>query len=53
MGQQRERARAASKFTSSASLDYSGRKTDFRGYDLLSLQAKVIALYWTVRRRSS
>ncbi len=45
MGQQRERARAASKFTSSAGLDYSGRKTDFRGYDTLSLQAKVIALY--------
>ncbi|MEK6244565.1 MAG: alanine--tRNA ligase, partial [Pseudomonadota bacterium] len=45
MGQQRERARAASRFTSRAGLDYSGRKTDFRGYDALSLPAKVIALY--------
>jgi alanyl-tRNA synthetase len=45
MGQQRERARAASKFTSSAGLDYSGGKTEFRGYDTLSLSAKVVALY--------
>ncbi len=45
MGQQRERARAASRFTSAAGLDYSGRKTDFRGYDTLSLAAKVVALY--------
>src|SRR5579862_1861202 len=45
MGQQRERARAASKFTSAAGLDYSGRKTEFRGYDTLSLPAKVIAVY--------
>ena len=45
MGQQRERARAASRFTSATGLDYSGRKTEFRGYDTLSLPAKVIALY--------
>jgi alanyl-tRNA synthetase len=45
MGQQRERARASSKFTSSAGLDYSGRKTEFRGYDTLSLSAKVVALF--------
>ena len=45
MGQQRERARAASRFTSAAGLDYSGRKTEFRGYDTLSLRAKVVALY--------
>ncbi|MSQ89443.1 MAG: alanine--tRNA ligase [Betaproteobacteria bacterium] len=45
MGQQRERARAASKFTASAGLDYVGRKTEFRGYDTLSLSANVIALY--------
>ena len=45
MGQQRERARAASRFTAAAGLDYSGRKTDFRGYDTLSLAAKVVALY--------
>jgi len=45
MGQQRERARAASRFTSTAGLDYSGCKTEFRGYDTLSLPAKVVALY--------
>ncbi len=45
MGLQRERARAASKFTSAAALDYSGRKTEFKGYDTLSLPAKVVALY--------
>ena len=45
MGQQRERARAASRFSSAASLDYSGGKTVFRGYDTLSLPAKVVALY--------
>jgi alanyl-tRNA synthetase len=45
MGQQRERARAASKFTSAAALDYSGRKTEFRGYDTLRVEGKVVALY--------
>jgi alanyl-tRNA synthetase len=45
MGQQRERARAASKFTSAAGLEYSGRKTEFRGYDALSVAATVVALY--------
>ena len=40
MGQQRERARAASKFTSAAGLEYSGRKTEFRGYDTLSLHGE-------------
>ena len=45
MGQQRERARAASKFTSAAGLEYSGRKTEFHGYDTLSLKAGVVALY--------
>jgi alanyl-tRNA synthetase len=45
MGQQRERARAASRFTSSAGLDYSGGKTEFRGYDTLKAPAKVVALY--------
>jgi alanyl-tRNA synthetase len=42
---QRERARAASKFSSAAGLDYSGRKTEFRGYDTLSAAGKVVALY--------
>jgi len=45
MGQQRERARAASRFSSAAGLDYSGRKTEFRGYDTLTLSARVVALY--------
>jgi alanyl-tRNA synthetase len=45
MAQQRERARAASRFTSAAGLDYSGRKTEFRGYDTLVTAAKVVALY--------
>ncbi len=43
--QQRERARRANKFTSAAGLDYSGRKTKFRGYETLGAQAQVIALY--------
>jgi alanyl-tRNA synthetase len=45
MEQQRERARAASKFVSAASLDYSGGKTDFRGYETLSTAGRVVALY--------
>jgi len=45
MGQQRERARAASKFVSAAGLDYSGGKTEFRGYDTLAEAGKVVALY--------
>jgi alanyl-tRNA synthetase len=45
MEAQRERARAASRFTSAAGLAYSGGRTDFRGYDTLSLRARVVALY--------
>src|SRR5471032_1564563 len=45
MQAQRERARSASKFSMSVGLDYSGKKTEFRGYDLLALKGKVIALY--------
>jgi alanyl-tRNA synthetase len=45
MEAQRERARAASRFTSAAGLAYSGGRTDFRGYDTLGLRAKVVALY--------
>jgi alanyl-tRNA synthetase len=45
MGAQRERARAASKFSAGAGLDYSGRKTEFRGYETLNLAAKAVALY--------
>src|SRR5437868_8807343 len=45
MDEQRTRARAASKFAMASGLEYSGGKTEFHGYDTLSLPAKVIALY--------
>jgi alanyl-tRNA synthetase len=45
MAGQRERARAASKFSMASALEYSGGKTEFHGYDTLSLKAKVAALY--------
>jgi alanyl-tRNA synthetase len=45
MEQQRERARAASRFSTAAGLDYSGNKTEFHGYDTLTLKARVVALY--------
>src|SRR4029079_5026237 len=45
MQRQRARARAASRFTTSSSMDYSGRATEFHGYDYLSLEANVVALY--------
>jgi alanyl-tRNA synthetase len=45
MEQQRSRARAASKFSAAAGLEYQGRKTEFHGYDTLSLPARVVALY--------
>jgi alanyl-tRNA synthetase len=45
MGRQRERARAAGKFRMDAGVEYSGSATEFLGYDTLSLDAKVVALY--------
>ena len=45
MEQQRERARAASKFAMAAALEYSGGKTVFHGYEKLAHAAKVVALY--------
>src|SRR5712692_4152723 len=46
MERQRERARAAGKFKMEAGVEYSGRATEFRGYDTLVLDdAKVTALY--------
>ena len=45
MGQQRERARAASKFGSQSAVEYSGQKTEFHGYDTLTLSAEVVAIY--------
>ncbi|MFH1044396.1 MAG: alanine--tRNA ligase [Pseudomonadota bacterium] len=45
MQRQRERARAASKFTVSAGVEYSGGPTEFHGYDSLTLEGTVAALY--------
>jgi alanyl-tRNA synthetase len=45
MNAQRDRARAASTFKMGASVEYSGPKTTFRGYETLSEEARVIALY--------
>ena len=46
MDAQRDRARAASKFSSGESLKYTGPATSFVGYDTLVLSdAKVLALY--------
>jgi len=45
MQRQRERARAASKFTQHSGVDYSGRATEFHGYETLRLEAEVVALY--------
>ncbi|MGP1677445.1 MAG: alanine--tRNA ligase, partial [Burkholderiales bacterium] len=45
MQRQRERARAASKFAVIAGVEYSGRPTEFHGYDSLTLEGTVAALY--------
>ena len=45
MGAQRDRARAASTFKAGAQLDYTGPKTAFRGYESLSEEGRVVALY--------
>src|SRR4249920_678452 len=45
MEEQRTRARAASRFSAAAGLEYSGGKTEFHGYDKLTLPARVVALY--------
>jgi alanyl-tRNA synthetase len=45
MDEQRARARAASKFSMAAGLEYSGSKTEFRGYEKLSHPGRVVALY--------
>src|SRR5437899_8347387 len=45
MAQQRERARAASKFAMAAALEYSGGKTVFHGYEKLTHAGRVVALY--------
>ena len=45
MDAQRERARAASQFKMGDKLDYEGTKTRFRGYETLSSEGRVVALY--------
>ncbi len=45
MQAQRERARAASQFKAGEKLDYEGAKTRFRGYETLSAEGRVAALY--------
>jgi alanyl-tRNA synthetase len=45
MAAQQERSRAASKFKGGAQLEYTGAKTAFRGYESLSEEGRVVALY--------
>ena len=45
MNAQRERARAASQFKSGETLAYEGPKTRFRGYETLSDEGRIVALY--------
>jgi alanyl-tRNA synthetase len=45
MEAQRERARAASQFRVGETFAYEGPKTRFRGYDTLSEEGRVVALY--------
>jgi alanyl-tRNA synthetase len=45
MERQRERARAASKFSVGAGIAHSGGPTEFHGYDTLQIEATVVALY--------
>jgi len=42
---QRDRARAASTFKMGAQLDYAGPKTAFRGYESLTEEGRIVALY--------
>src|SRR5688500_9514920 len=45
MAAQQQRSRSASKFKAGAQLEYKGAKTGFRGYETLSEEARVVALY--------
>ncbi len=45
MARQQEQARAAGKFKMAAGIEYDGVKTQFHGYDMLSEEAIVAALY--------
>ncbi len=45
MEQQRERARAASKFTAQGAVEYRGEATEFLGYESLQVEGRIVALY--------
>jgi alanyl-tRNA synthetase len=45
MDEQRTKARAASKFSVQGAVEYNGQKTEFRGYDALTLEGRIVALY--------
>jgi alanyl-tRNA synthetase len=45
MEKQKSTARAAGKFEMAASLEYAGQKTEFKGYDHLTDEASVLAIY--------
>ncbi len=45
MQMQRERARAASKFTMRGVVEFQGQPTEFYGYETLELEAQVLAIY--------
>ena len=45
MARQQEQARAAGKFKMAAGIEYDGVKTQFHGYDTLSEESRVMALY--------
>jgi len=45
MTRQKEQARAAGKFKMATNLEYSGANTDFKGYETLEANAKILALY--------
>jgi len=45
MSEQRERARAASKFQMTQGVEYRGQATQFLGYESLRLEARVLAIY--------
>ena len=45
MSRQKEQARSAGKFKMATNVEYDGAATSFRGYNELSTEAKVLALY--------
>jgi alanyl-tRNA synthetase len=45
MAEQRERARAASKFQMAQGVEYRGQATEFHGYETLKLPARILAIY--------